>query len=73
MKIKELMEILADLNPEHEVVLSRDGEGNGFSPLSAYGVGQYVPESTWSGELRSAENKECKKKDLNAIVLWPAN
>ena len=77
MKVKELIELLSEMNPEHEVVLSKDGEGNGYSPLDGYSTGQYVPDSTWSGEFRSAQfpisDGGCRKKDINAIVLWPVN
>lgn len=77
MKVHELIEILSNWNPDHEVILAKDGEGNSFSPCAAYGVGQYVPDSTWSGELRSEEVTKgdggCKPKEVNAVVLWPTN
>lgn len=78
MKVKKLIELLSALNPELEVVLSKDGEGNEFSPLDeSYSTGQYVPDSTWSGEFRSSQysvaDGGCRRKDINAIVLWPVN
>jgi len=33
MKVKELIEQLKKIDPEREVVLSADGEGNSYSPL----------------------------------------
>ena len=77
MKVKELIEVLSGLNPEHEVILSRDSEGNSFSPASSYDLGRYTPESTWSGEWKSSAQsvKEggCAKKGINAVLLWPVN
>jgi len=34
MKVKELIESLKKLDPELEVILQRDPEGNGYSPLN---------------------------------------
>ena len=60
MKVKELIEILLDQDTEREVVLSKDSEGNAYSP--AYGEIStqylYVPDSPWGGELWSAEDDE---------------
>jgi hypothetical protein len=36
MKVKKLLELLNDVDPEAEVVLSSDGEGNSFSPCADY-------------------------------------
>lgn len=77
MKVKELIELLSEMNPEHEVILSKDGEGNAFSPCGAHDVGQYVPDSTWSGEWRSSglppDDGGCTQRQINAILLWPTN
>ena len=51
MKVKELIALLSETNPELEVVLSKDGEGNSYSPLADHSFGQYEPDSTYSGEL----------------------
>lgn len=67
MKVKELIEILKPLDPEAEVILSKDAEGNNYSPLSDYSSGKYIPDSTWSGEFESRRGK------YNAICLWPTN
>ena len=34
MKVNELIDKLCDLDPDLEVILSKDEEGNGFSPAS---------------------------------------
>ena len=68
MKISELIKILALLDQDIDVVMSKDSEGNHFSPCSSAEVAFYVPESTWSGEIHP-----CKKGGENCIVLWPTN
>lgn len=52
MKVRELMDMLANVDPETLVVMSKDGEGNGHSPLSDLSNGVYIADNTWSGELR---------------------
>jgi hypothetical protein len=58
MYVWELREILAELPENSLVVLAKDGEGNGFSPLSGYSdEDRYLAEEgDWQGELVSAEN-----------------
>lgn len=50
MTVKELIEYLQQCNPSDLVVLSRDAEGNGYSPLESYSEDLYVAESSWYGE-----------------------
>jgi|AntDeeMinimDraft_6_1070357.scaffolds.fasta_scaffold03362_3 hypothetical protein len=51
MKVSELIEVLQGLDPEREVILQRDPEGNGFSPFGDWYEALYRAESTWSGEV----------------------
>lgn len=75
MKVKELKELLSNIDDDYEVVLSKDGEGNGFSPLADYMMAEYEPETTWCGEIWSEEDSidAERKHNQNAIVLWPTN
>lgn len=68
MKVKELIELLQKEDPEREVILQKDSEGNGYSPLYEIGTGTYKPESTYHGEFVSDEDG-----DLKALVLCPTN
>lgn len=43
MKVRELKAFLAAHDDDDEVVLARDAEGNGYSPLAAAWEGVYVP------------------------------
>lgn len=72
MNIIELIVELEKLPPTLTVVMSKDGEGNGFSPLgevegeSVY----YKPDNTWSGEIT---NDNRTHNSLACVVLWPTN
>jgi hypothetical protein len=80
LTVGELKAVLESLNPEMLVVLSSDVEGNGYSPLDAYGLGDYCPESTWSGEFYTNDDPgldlDVFEEDTNcrrAVALWPVN
>ncbi len=80
MTVRELIKSLAELDPNAYVVLQKDCEGNGYSPLDTLRAGKYKPENTWSGEVPhpdDLENGEYDKKDiakmLNCVVLEPTN
>lgn len=71
MTVKQLIEKLSELPPETLVILQKDGEGNGYSPLAGVDLGTYRPDSTWSGERIDPENKE--PGDKAAAFLSPVN
>lgn len=71
MKVKHLIKTLQKEDPEMLIVMSKDGEGNSFSPLADIGDGFYVAESTWSGDLYCEDEKP--KKSKKVICLWPTN
>lgn len=76
MKVRELIELLKVLPQDHEVIMSKEGEGNGFSPYSDYGLFMYVPDSTGAGEIVSladVEAGESQEYVENAVVLWPVS
>jgi len=66
MKVRELIEYLKTYDQELDVVMSRDSEGNSYSPLHTMDAIQYIPENTWSGEISDDE-------PYNAIAFWPVN
>jgi len=81
MKVKDLIELLGTLPGDMEVIMSKDGEGNGFSPWCGdHSVGEYTPETTWYGEFSDSEEDdetgvetEIPVERQNAVVLWPVN
>lgn len=90
VNITTLMQMLSELLAEHgdlDIVLSSDGEGNSYSPITqGYTVGWYVPDCTWSGEFHSDDEiEECTEEyddedkehfreyGVRAMILWPVN
>jgi hypothetical protein len=82
MTVEELIEELSKLPSNLEVILSCDGEGNNFSPLSGFSEGIYVADSEWSGGFLTedyfvgeddAEDQweETVEQGEPAICLWP--
>jgi hypothetical protein len=56
MKVSELITELLKLDQDADVILQKDSEGNGYSPLYAVdGAAVYVPDSTWSGSVYSTD------------------
>jgi hypothetical protein len=47
----ELADYLATQPRDRKVILSKDAERNGFSPLADAGERMYEATSTWSGEV----------------------
>ena len=85
MKVIELIRELSILDPHAEVILQKDAEGNGYSPLHAVdGAAIYMPESTWSGNVYSsdwtaedaamdADEWAAMLKKPRCVVLAPVN
>ena len=77
MTVRELIAHLSRCaNPDALVVLQKDGEGNGYSPMrgdDGYDpahVEQYVAETTWYGEVHPAEEDA---GGVSCVVLAPIN
>jgi hypothetical protein len=85
LKVKDLKEAIKNLPDDMEVVLQKDSEGNGYSPLSGADPNAvYVAETTWSGEVYSMEwsaedadmeeeEWEAVKKKPRTLILFPVN
>ena len=84
MTLAQLRAQLAALNlpDDTPVILARDAEGNGYSPVSQVDDALYDAESTYSGqlyvtaEIRAAEPDEWSEAPdsaVPAIFLWPTN
>jgi hypothetical protein len=86
MNVKELKEIIANLPDDMEIIVQKDSEGNGYSPLyCADPDAIYIPDSTYSGEVYSLEftaEDNCMEEDEwstmkdehpRALILAPVN
>lgn len=83
MTVKELREALAGLPDDMPVILQKDAEGNGFSPLDGASGdnNSYEAESTWSGRVGFTRlTKQARAKGFTmddvvdgvpCVVLWP--
>ena len=83
MNVRELKIILERYDDDTLVVLSRDEEGNGFSPLEDCEQGLYVPQPTDGynehGEVYSPDERNIAEKDAQtnktkvskAMILFP--
>ena len=84
MKVKELKKLLEKVDDERIVILQKDGEGNGYSPLYCIDdESVYQADSTWSGEVKYEKlTAELKKQGYSeedcgegepALILCPVN
>lgn len=84
MTVEELIGRLKQLPSDAEIVLQKDAEGNGYSPLSDVDYGFYFPETTWCGEFydKSWDADDCCMSDEDweemhngpvTVVLYPVN
>ena len=86
MNVKELRDALAGLPDDMPVILQKDAEGNGYSPL--YGVdgenAAYVARTTWDGEVKRRRlsdedraagfcDEDVSTDGAPCVVLWPVN
>lgn len=86
MIVKELIELLQTMPEDSIVIMQKDSEGNGYSPLSSVDAETiYKAETTWYGEVYSTEWtanevgmeeeawKKFKQKTPKCVVLAPVN
>lgn len=86
--VKDLFELLSDYEPTDIVVLAKDNEWNGFSPLDQTSHQLYVPRTSYNGdvhirdkvitdamrEMGYTESDICQDNDAQkCVVLWPTN
>jgi len=77
MNVRELMEALSELPPDMLVVVSRDAEGNGFTPVHDIETAMYSKGEIGYSELTpELEEQGYCEDDIMAdgepsVVLWP--
>jgi hypothetical protein len=72
MKVSELISLLQTFPPDHIVVMSKDSEGNSYSPYADFSLGVYTPDTTWYGDF-TTHPEEVEDYKENAVCLWPVN
>lgn len=85
MTVGQLREVLAAQPDDRLVVLQKDAEGNGYSPLEQAEEAMYEAESTWSGEVyytpeqlgegdrRAAGFADAPDEAVRVVLLGPVN
>jgi len=86
MKVKELINKLNKLDPESQVILQKDSEGNGYSPCYGVEAAVYIAESSYSGSVYSLKftaEDNCMEEDEwerlkrnkknKCVVIFPVN
>lgn len=82
MRVKDLVKLLKTLPQDSLVVLSKDSEGNSFSPLPGeynYSTGLFVRDDRlpYYGDVYSDEDIKEDRIDPEdgeaCVVLWPSN
>lgn len=74
-----LRDKLADLPADMPVIMSRDAEGNGYSPLSSvWSDYVYEPETSHSGDVYGPEDREDEdsyypEDGTPVVLLGPVN
>jgi hypothetical protein len=75
----ETLQLILDENPDNGdlvIILQGDAEGNSYSPLAGVELAYYEEESTYSGQVHSADEMDegVISEDANeCVVLWPTN
>jgi hypothetical protein len=73
VKVKELIAKLGIIDPEYDIIISSDMEGNNFSPLYELSEGMYIPNNDYSGDLYEEEYTDEEEYKPNCVVLFPTN
>jgi hypothetical protein len=83
MKVKDLIRELKLLDPELDVILQKDSEGNGFRPLAGTDENciyvpdttydGYVYDSTWTADDADMDEEEWQEilEKPRCVVLYP--
>ena len=85
MKVKDLKKVIENLPSDMEVILQKDAEGNGHSPLDDFMTDAvYEPTCTWAGDIYDTQwtaDDACLDEDVwqgilkrdRCLVLQPVN
>jgi len=71
MNVRELMAKLMAVDPDREIIMSRDSEGNGYSPLYDLWEGDYSPE--WGQVYVEALTEEDIEDGWSETDLCPSH
>lgn len=75
MTLAQLRAYLAELNPLPDdtlVIIAKDSEGSGYSPLDEAEIAIYHAETEYSGEHYPTQDPR-PDNAVPAVFLWPTN
>lgn len=73
MIVRELIQELMAMDEKAVVILQKDAEGNGYSPLAGVTAGKYVEENGWSGNFVGDDDAHEDDDGIEGVVLYPTN
>ena len=77
MLVKDLIEVLENMDPDLLVIIARDPEGNGYAPMGDYSVGVFdskndeFAEDDIDEDWSEDEDDESITIGKSCVVLWP--
>lgn len=71
MIVSDFIDVLKKMPQDSIIIMSKDAEGDNYSPLYDIEQGSYLKENSWSGEVFFS--KEKPKNTESCVVLWPTN
>lgn len=82
--VGELRDKLRHYRDDTPVIMSKDAEGNGHSPLSSVHAARYRAESSWSGDILDTEDEwspeytddtyeDYARDSVPVVLLGPVN
>lgn len=82
MKVKKLIELLKQANPEHSIILASDAEGNHFSELTEVELDCFCEidfQEVYDKDFHTRDKDEYDEDEIEnillydrAVVFWPA-
>lgn len=70
--VGDLIAYLQTLNQDAIVVLSKDAEGNGYSPLRTVDEDRYIGDTSYSGYVLHGDSDPANES-APCVALWPVN
>jgi hypothetical protein len=76
MKVKDLIKALKAEDPNMEILISQDEEGNAFKTIHEVGFGQFIKEGTYWDSAYESDDPKTKKPIYTegskpALIIWP--
>lgn len=71
MTVDQLIRELQNYPGDLEIILQRDPEGNGYSPLAGSDTAIYISDDECWSDPEIYEEYYEKEYESNAVVLWP--